>query len=244
MLVHYGNPAGVAADAQAGERLSRWGGAKLKESKIDQVIESARRTQGIPVDQPQVEWLREVAGNALSAFRLVQEADGQVARLMAADPVLCRYTKIGAATLAAIWVHVGDLRDYTSGGALLKALGLNLKERSSGRRQGQLAISKRGSSEARRWIYYWALRAVQREELKGWYTNFTRVSCAGRKSSSNGKGEHRKMKGVVALMRKLPRGLRHAMIHEEDFDYGKLFEEGRRSGRRRRKRSRRGSAVS
>lgn len=240
MIGHYGNPARVAAAPQAGEHLARWGGPKLKESKIREVIESARTTWGIPLGEPQAEWLVEVASNALSARRLAQEADGRLVRLMAAEPVLCRYTGIGAATLAAIWAHAGDPRDYTSGGAFLKALGLNLKERSSGRRQGQLAITKRGPSQARRWIYFWALRAVQREELKGWYADFTRV---GQKSSSDGKKEHRKMKGVVALMRKLPRGLRHAMIHEEDFDYGKLFEESQRPRRQRRKRNRRRSAV-
>jgi transposase len=85
-------------------------------------------------------------------------------------------------------------------------LGLNLKERSSGHRQGELAIAKRGSSRARRWIFYWALRAVQREELPGWYADFTQV---GRKSSNHGKREARRMKGVVALMRKLARGLRY-----------------------------------
>lgn len=239
MIGHYQNPARVAADAEAAARLARWGGAQLKESKIEQVIESARSTRGIPVSAAQAAWLGEVASNVLSALRLVQDANRQLGNLLAAEPVLSRYTMIGAPTLAAIWAHVGDPRDYSSGGAFLKALGLNLKERSSGHRQGELAITKRGSSQARRWIYFWALRAIQREELKDWYAEFIRV---GRKSSADGKQEHRKLKGVVAVMRKLPRGLRHAMIHGEDFDYGKLFEESQRS-RRRRKRTRRRSAV-
>ncbi len=240
MIGHDQNPARVAADPEAAARLARWGRAKLPESKIEQVLESARSTRGIPVSAPQAAWLGEVASNTLSALRRVQNANRQLTDLLAAEPVLSRDTVIGAPTLAAIWAHVGDPRDYTSGGALLKALGLNLKERSSGRRQGELAITKRGSSQARRWIYFWALRAIQRAELKDWYAEFIRV---GRKSSADGKQEHRKLKGVVAVMRKLPRGLRHAMIHEEDFDYGKLFEESAGPRRRRRKRSRRRSAV-
>ena len=197
------------------------------------MIESARLTQGIPVDASQAQWLGEIADNALTVLRRIQDADCRVSRLLAAEPVLSDYTGIGASTLAAIWVHAGDPRDYSSGGALLKALGLNLKERSSGKRKGELAITKRGSSQARRWIYFWALRAIQREELKDWYAAFIRV---GRKSSKDGKQEHRKMKGVVAVMRKLPRGLRHAMIHGEDFDYDKLFEQSRRPRRRRNRR--------
>ena len=84
-----------------------------------------------------------------------------------------------------------------TGSVVLKALGLNLKERSSGRRKGELAITKRAPGQARRWIYFWALRAVQRPELQQWYADFIRV---GRKSDN---AEHRKMKALVALMRKL-----------------------------------------
>jgi transposase len=235
MLQHYQSPARLAADAEAAERLARWGGVKLTDMKIAQVIQSAGTTHGLPLSPSESAWLGEAATGALSAYRSIQEADLQLSRLMAAEPILCNYIGMGASTLAAIWVYVGDPRDYTSGGALLKALGLNLKERSSGRRQGELAISKRGPSQARRWIFFWALRAIQRPELKDWYAEFTRV---GRKSSSNGKQEHRKMKGVVAVMRKLPRGLRYAMIHEEEFDYAKLFEQTGRPRRRRRTRHR------
>jgi transposase len=242
MIVHYQSPARLAADAEASTRLSRWGGVKLKPSKISLVIESARTTHGIPVDEAQAEWLGEIANNALMLLRRTQDAERQISQLMRSEPLWSRYTEIGAATLAAIWVYIGDPRDYSSGGALLKAMGLNLKERSSGKRKGELAITKRGPSEVRRWLYFWALRAIQREELKSWYEEFIRV---GRKlpakASRDGKQEHRKMKGVVSVMRKLARGLRHAMIHDEAFDYAKLIEAPRR---RRRKRNRRRSVVS
>lgn len=239
MIEHYHSPARVAADAEAAERLAGWGGPKLQESKIRQVIESARLTQGVPASDAESIWLAEVASHSLAAYRQIQSAKREISALLAGDPSWSRYTTIGAATLGAIWAHAGDPRDYDSGGALLKGLGLNLKERSSGRRQGQLAISKRGSSEARRWIFFWALRAVQREEVSPWYAEFTQV---GRKPSEHGKQEARRMKGVVALMRKLVRGLRCAMIYEKDFDYGKLFaDQPVKKKRRRPRRSRHGS---
>jgi transposase len=238
MLEHYRSPARVAADAEAAARLARWGGPKLTESKIQQVIESARLTRGVPVSESEEAWVGEVASNTLSAYREVQTVHGQLKALLAAEPVWSGYTVIGAGTLAGIWAHAGDPRDYDSGGAFLKALGLNLKECSSGRRQGELAITKRGSSQARRWIFFWALRAIQREELASWYAGFTRV---GRKSPQHGKREARRMKGVVAVMRKLARGLRYAMVHEEAFDYSKLLESQPLAGKRRR-RKRRGRA--
>ena|GEM_PF-6176096 len=63
----------------------------------------------------------------------------------------------------------------TYGDVVRYALGLNLKERSSGTRPGQLAISKRGPAMSRRWLFYRAMRAVQRDELKGWYEAFIQV---------------------------------------------------------------------
>ena len=73
---------------------------------------------------------------------------------------------VGAVTLCVLWRSVGDPRQYHSSGALLKALGLNLKELSSGKRNGELTITKRGPSLARKWLYYWALRAVQEDAVR------------------------------------------------------------------------------
>ena len=125
---------------------------------------------------------------------------------------------VGAVTLCALWSTVGDPRKYTSSSAFLKALGLNLKELSSGKRNGQLAITKRGPSLARKLLYYWALRAVQTPALKPWYQSFQKVG----KSKSNN-SEHRKMKGLIAMMRKLCRSLWYVYKHELEFDYTKVF---------------------
>jgi hypothetical protein len=76
---------------------------------------------------------------------------------------------------------------------VLEALGLNLKELSSGKRQGELTITKRGPSLARKLLYYWALRGVQQPALRGWYANFQKVGRGHR-----GTSEHRKMKGLIA----------------------------------------------
>jgi len=119
---------------------------------------------------------------------------------------------------------------YDSSGAFLKSLGLNLKESSSGKRQGELAITKRGPSLVRKYLYYWALRAIQTPELKRWYSDFQRVG----RNSCNG-SEHRKIKGLVALMRKLSRSLWYAHTREEAFDYAKVFP-GRPLEKRRRQR--------
>jgi transposase len=231
LLEHYGGPSAVASDEQAFQRLRGWGGALLTKAKIEQVIDSARQTDGVPQSKSDAQWVREVAREALSAYRHIQAGEKEIKRAIEGQEDFKKYAPaVGSSTLAAILTAVGDPRNYGSAGAFLKALGLNLKERSSGRRHGELAITKRGPPRVRRWLFFWALRGVQREELKGWYAEFTKVG----RGSTDGKHEHRKMKGVVAMMRKLCRGLWHTLKHGEEFDYGKLL--GPRKRRRRRTR--------
>lgn len=240
LLIHYQSPSRLAADPDAARRLRGWGGAKLDDKKITQLMESARSTHGVPPTAAQSAWIGEVASKALATLREVQSCEKELKKLISGEETMSRYAAaVGAPTLSGIWSMVGDPRQYDSSGAFVKALGLNLKERSSGRREGQLAITKRGPSKARRWIYFWALRAIQREELSPWYASFTRVGGA-----TSGKQEHRKMKALVAIMRKLCRGLWYSMTHDEDFDYSKLLEpKASRKKRRRRRRRRQADVV-
>ena len=86
-----------------------------------------------------------------------------------------------------IWSKLGDPIEYSSSGAFVKAIGLNLKEISSGQRRGELGISKRGPPEARRWIYYWAMRSVQRPEFAKWYEEFMVFCIDMRERSDKGR---------------------------------------------------------
>ena len=178
----------------------------------------------------EINWMQELAAESLRCHREQFACEKIIKEQVASDPVMQRYSDaVGAATLAVLWSEVGDPVAYSSAGAYLKAFGLNLKERSSGKRRGQLAVSKRGPAMSRRWLFYWAMRAVQRDELKGWYEAFIQV---GNGSSS---GEHRKMMGLIAMMRKLCKSLWHARVHNKDSDY--LLVINGKPPRRRRRRS-------
>jgi len=233
IMIHYGSPARLAADPAARENLRQWGRTVLKIEKIDQVIESARTTQGTPIGSGERAWLQEIATELQQSILEVNACRKRLAAIAQSDDSMSDLVDaVGAVTLCVIWSLVGDPRNYDSSGAFLKALGLNLKELSSGMHQGQLSITKRGPSLARKYLYFWALRSSQKPELRRWYSDFQQV---GR--GSGGSHEHRKMKGVVALMRKLSRSLWYAHTHDEAFDYGKVFP-GRpleKRGRRRRR---------
>ena len=230
LIATYGSPAGAIADPDLANRLRTWGGQYLSEEKLLWIVTSAQSTAGLPMSESEARWAKEIAEESLRMHREELKCERMLRERVGSDPLMERYGKsIGCPTVAVLWSELGDPALYSSAGSYLKALGLNLKERSSGQRIGQLAISKRGPAMTRRWLYFWALRAIQRDELQNWYHEFIQE---GHKSS---RGERRKMKGLIALMRKLAKSLWHARVHDKDFDYSLVVGPPLRPTRRRRK---------
>jgi Transposase and inactivated derivatives len=60
---------------------------------------------------------------------------------------------LGKIFTAAILAGTGDLRQYAHGRQVMRKAGLNLAESSSGRRKGQIVLSKRGDSALRKYLY-------------------------------------------------------------------------------------------
>ena len=119
---------------------------------------------------------------------------------------------VGLVTACVLWVHLGDPRNYDSGPAYRKAMGLNLKERSSGSWKGHLKITKRGPSTARRWLYFAALRLIRRGSAKRFY------EC--RKSQG---GEAAPMRAIIGVMRRLALAVYRVGVSDAAFDDEKLF---------------------
>ena len=111
---------------------------------------------------------------------------------------------MGIATACVLWTCAGDPRNYHAAAAYRKAMGLNLKERSSGAYQGQLRISKRGSARTRQWLYFAALRLVQHSEVRPWY------------EAKKARNKDVARKAVVAVMRKLALALYHIGVKGEE----------------------------
>jgi len=165
-LAHYGGPSALAADAQGMEQLSRWGGRFLKPEKIQAVFNSASKTAGVRLNAATSDLIQRVAREALDTKAELRATRRRLKELAKNDPVIqAQAPVVGELTACVLRVSVGDPRDYSCGAAYRKAMGLNLKERSSGKYQGQLKITKRGSSRARRWLYFAGLRAIQKSSL-------------------------------------------------------------------------------
>jgi transposase len=211
-LEHYGDPKSLAADPDAAEQLGRWGGLFLAPKKAEQLVEEARSSVGVRVGEWQRRQIKEYAREALMARQQIKAAERRLRELAVGNKVLeAQGNAVGISTACVLWTSTGDPRNYHAAAAYRKAMGLNLKERSSGAYQGQLRISKRGSARTRQWLYFAALRLVQHSEVRPWY------------EAKKARNEDDARRAVVAVMRKLAMALYHVGVKGEDFQPRRLF---------------------
>ncbi len=214
LLIEYGGPEQVALHPEeAGTFMKKVGGVQLKEEKIQAVLASASSTLGvksIEAERCQIQELcseiRRLQKHRRQAQWRVEAQTQTVACVNAMSPVL------GKVTAAVIYLALGDLNKHAGAGSVVKALGLNLKERSSGKHKGQLRITKRGSGLARMYLYMAVLRLIHHNSIvNAWYR--AKVARDGGK----------KMKAIVAIMRKISGALWH-VGRGGTFDASLLFD--------------------
>jgi transposase len=212
LLADCGGPAKLAGDGKASARLVKWSHGRLGEEKIRLLLASAAATVGVPQGDQDVQRMQRYAGMALAAYRQTQEARRNLERLAKGHRILGRMAEVvGLATACVLWVFLGDPRKYPCGEAYRKAMGLNLKERSSGKYQGRLKITKRGPGIVRRWMYFAAMRAAQTVFVRPWFE--------AKKAKDKGRGNG----AVIAVMRKLALALHAVGAREQPYEPWRLF---------------------
>ena len=212
VLVEYGGPAALTADAKAAKRLKAWGGSFLKSEKIERFLQVSASSVGVRQTAVDRRRIQECAQALLLAKHEVQKASKTLEKLAQGNAIIARQAAVvGWATACVLWVYLGNPANYHGAEAYRKAMGLNLKERSSGRYQGQLKITKRGPGAVRRWLYFAAMRLVQHSHVVEWYEV---------KKGQRAKGGKR---ALIAVMRKLTLGLYVVGVGEEPFDARRLF---------------------
>jgi transposase len=214
ILGKFGSAQEVSRQAdEARKILRKIGGGFLEKEKIEKLIGSAQRTIGLPMTALEA----EEAGFLARRTRQMQQELHQARKRVEGQGAQKKSIKdmsavTGKATAAVLVKGGGDPTEYTSAAQWVKGLGLNLKERSSGKHKGKLKITKRGSGQARRWLYFVVLRLIQKDAvIKAWY---------GRKVVRDGGV---KMKALIAIMRKVAAGLWH-VAQGKEFDVRKLFD--------------------
>ena len=213
LIGEYGDPSQVCAyREQAGQLLRRSGRALLSAEKIEQVLASSETTLGLPCTPGERHWLQVLGQELLRTHQARKAIEHQISQVVKEDRVLSRMASVvGETTSLVLETTQGTPLDYTSPQSYLKGLGLNLKERSSGKHAGQLKITKRGPGKARKYLYFAALRwSHQDPVIEAWYQNKVKRD-GGLKS-----------KAMTAVMRKLALSLWH-VARGEAFDSRKLF---------------------
>lgn len=211
-LAKHGGPRGLASASDGLEQLRRWGGHYLSAEKAQALIESARSTAGVPMGRWDEERLRRFAQEIQKNKSQMRAATRRLVELTVDHPAIrAMGAAVGVPTACVLWTELGDPSGYHCGAAYRKAMGLNLAERSSGKWQGKLKISKRGSSKVRRWLYLAALRCLKAEPVRSWYLR--------QKASRRGEGKP----AVIAVMRKLALCLYRVGGRGEAFDPTRLY---------------------
>jgi len=175
-------------------------------------LAEATASVGVRVEPWQRRPIQEYARAALVARQEARRAQRRLCQLALGHPVLQAQGKVvGVPTACVLWTCTGDPRKYPAAAAYRKAMGLNLVERSSGCYQGRLRISKRGSARTRQWLYFAALRLIQKSEVRPWY------------EAKKARDDADARLVVVAVMRKLSLALHHVGVKGEEFQPWRLF---------------------
>jgi transposase len=213
LLARVGGPADVAAAPEkASKVLLGISHRLLVDDSVAAILASAKTSVGVPLVGLERDALMAIADDAYRAHRAFSTAKTQVDKLAAATPAVLLAPAIGHTTAAAVFAEVGDARTYSCTRAFLKAMGLNLKEKSSGTIHGQLKITKRGPSRVRQYLWLAVFRWIQKDPIaNAWYQ---------RKKQRDG---GRASRAAVALMRKLAKALYH-VGRGATFDSSKLFD--------------------
>jgi len=211
LLIEYGSPEKIASDKEAvAIKMRAWGKSQLKDEKISRVIAGACHTLGQPCTEVERQYLQALAIEMQHSRLQQKRAKKAIELTIKNDSELQEMGKlIGLVTTAVLLSCHLDPRNYDCASSYLKAFGLNLKEKSSGKHVGQLKLTKRGSSMARSYLYFAALRLIKLNPIaKAWYQN--KVDPRARN------------KTVIAVMRKLVKSLWY-VGRGEAFDATKLF---------------------
>lgn len=201
LLEKYGGPSRVAEEPdEAFEFMRKAARNALTHKKCRLVIASAKETIGVPMIDEERRSLSELAAEILRNREATKKAKARVEQLTVKDQRLETTAQaVGKMTAAVLVTCLGYSEEYDSAGAVVKAAGLNLKERSSGKHNGQLKITKRGPGEVRRYLYFAVLRLIHNDlYCQAWYNKKVKRD-----------GGRYKGRAIVALMRKLLKALWH-----------------------------------
>jgi transposase len=215
LIAKYGSPQSVCDDRiQAEAFLHQVRRGVANPGLVGAILDSAEASLGVPCTAGERHLLQVLAEDLLRTHKALRTLERRIAERVNRDPQLQLLGKsFGKTTALVLETALGSPLDYPDPRAYIKAMGLNLKERSSGQHKGRLKITKRGPGRARHYLFLSAMRCVQRDPvIRAWYRK--KVARDGRLPRYN---------ALVAVMRKLGMAIWH-VARGNPFDSRKLFD--------------------
>jgi transposase len=215
LIAEYGTPRAVSADrAQAATFLRHARRGVDNPALVAAILDSAATSLGLTCTAGERHLLQVLAEELLRTRKAQMALARRIVVLVNQDPQMQLVgAAFGKATALVLETSLGSPLDYPDAHAYLKAMGLNLKERSSGQHKGKLKITKRGPGRARHYLFLSAMRFVQKDPVvRAWYRK--KVERDGRMPRHN---------ALVAVMRKLGMAIWH-VARGSAFDSRKLFD--------------------
>lgn len=200
LLSQLGGPEQIVSQREeAAKVLRNAGGALLAPERIDAILDAAKDSCGVPICPEELQWLQLLASDIDRAHQACVTA---ARKLRAAgrtfDTVNRMAEVVGELTAAVLIAKVGVPTDYACASAYEKAIGLNLRERSSGKHKGEMRLTKRGSGRARQLLFLAAMRLKKTNSyVNAWV------------EARPNRGRGWKLKALVGVMRKLAKALWH-----------------------------------
>jgi transposase len=215
LIAKYGSPQSVRDErTQAEAFLHQVRRGVANPTLVGAILDSAEASLGLPCTAGERHLLQVLADELLRTRKALGALERRIAERVNRDPQMQLLGKsFGKTTALVLETALGSPLDYPDPHAYIKAMGLNLKERSSGQHKGRLKITKRGPGRARHYLFLSAMRFVQRDPvIRAWYRK--KVQRDGRLPRYN---------ALVAVMRKLGMAIWH-VARGNPFDSRKLFD--------------------
>ncbi len=212
LLQTFPSPAAMlAAPAQVHHLLRTVGRGRLPTAG-ERVLAAAATTAGQPMTAGEMRLLQRLAAEMQRCAAQCALVDAELATLTDRPAWAALRNLLGSVTLAVVIAYVGDPANYPSSAAFVKACGLNLREHSSGTKQGKLTLTKRGPSIVRKYLHLVGLRMILRSpQMKHWYQQRGQFIA------------NHKVAAVVAVVRKVTAALVH-VARGAAFDIHKLID--------------------
>lgn len=171
LLFNYPLPCDIieAGEEKVAELLRKASNGRLGSAEALLLLEKAQKSVGYgrALEQARNSFRRNIEElkHILKEIKALEEDIESLFPTVPGYEYLKSIPDVGAATVCSLLCATGDLRNFSSSGEVLKMIGMNVCEFSSGKWQGKRRISKRGDPKSRRYLYLAAVRSSRKNGI-------------------------------------------------------------------------------